>query len=319
MKLGMQVMTRGSMAAPGGMASVASTAERLGYDIAAVNDHLAVPRVIDSPYPYTDSGEWPGKVFGECFDVLTAIAYLAGVTDRLRLLSSVMVVPYRPALLTAKMLATADVLSAGRLIVGVGVGWMAEEFAAVGAPDFSERGRVTDEQLAAWKTLWTQDAPAHEGAHVRFSGISFEPKPVQKPHPPIWIGGESKAALRRTVAHADGWFPASNNPKRRLDTVARLAGGIAELRAMAEQAGRDPGSIEIAYIATWPVHWQAQSMPEGGRRLLTGAAPDLAADLAALARIGVSTTILTFQTPDLNETLDRMHRFAAEVMPLVAR
>lgn len=319
MKLGMQVMTRGPMAVPGGMMAVAREAEALGFDYAALNDHVIVPRDIGSKYPYTDTGAWPGKVFGECMDVLTAMAFVAGCTDRLRMLSSVMVVPHRPALLTAKMVATADVLSGGRLILGIGVGWMEEEFAALGVPAFAERGAVTDEYMAACIELWGKDDPRFDGKYTRFQDIAFAPKPVQKPHPPIWIGGESKAALRRTVRYADGWFPASNNPKNKLDTVSRLQGGIAELHQISEQMGRDPTSIDLAYVTLWPVNWDAQQMPEGGRRLLTGGAADIAADLDALGRLGVNHMTLTFQTSDLNETLDRMRRFAADVMPLVTR
>ncbi len=317
MKLGMQVMTRGPMAAPGGMAALAREAEALGFDFAAINDHVVVPRDIGSKYPYSESGAWPGKVFGECMDVLTAIAFVAGCTERLRMVSSVMVVPYRPALLTAKMVATADVLSGGRLTLGIGVGWMEEEFVAVGAAPFAERGRVTDAQIEAWKVLWTEDEPTFASEHVTFGKISFAPKPVQKPHPPIWIGGESKPALRRTVRYADAWFPASSNPKNMLDSVARLRRGIGELHGLCQQIGRDPASIDIAYLAGWPVNWDAQKGPDGERRMMTGSAADMAADLDALGRIGVNHMTLTFQTLDLNETLDRMRRFAADVMPLV--
>ena len=317
MKFGMQVMTRGPMAVPGGIAAVVHEAEALGFDFAALNDHVIVPKDIGSKYPYTDTGAWPGKVFGECMDVLTAMAFVAGCTDRLRMLSSVMVVPHRPALLTAKMVATADVLSAGRLILGIGVGWMEEEFAALQVPDFAARGAVTDEYMAACIELWSKDAPSFDGTYTKFANIAFAPKPVQKPHPPIWIGGESKAALRRTVRYADAWFPASNNPKNKLDTIARLQGGIAELHQLSEQLGRDPASIGIAYVTLWPVNWDAQEGPDGGRRIMTGSSADMAADLSALSALGVGHMTFTFQTTDLNETLDRMRRFAAEVMPLV--
>src|SRR5690606_22397255 len=129
-------------------------------------------------------------VYGECFDQIATLAFVAGRTSRIRLLSSVMVLPHRQPMLAAKMLATADALSGGRLIVGCGVGWMKEEFEAIGAPPFAARGRVADEYLHAFKELWTKDAPRFEGEHVRFANIAFEPKPAQKPHPPIWIGGE---------------------------------------------------------------------------------------------------------------------------------
>ena len=151
-----------------------------------------------------------------------------------------MVVPQRHPVLTAKMLATIDVLSKGRLIVGCGVGWLKEEFEALGAPPFAERGRATDEYLDAMKALWTQDAPKFAGKHASFDDVIFAPKPVRKPHPPIWIGGESAVALKRTVRVGDGWYPASNNPQHRLDTPERLAAGVAELHSTAKAAGRDP-------------------------------------------------------------------------------
>jgi len=317
MKFGMQVMTRGPMAVPGGMAAVVREAEALGFDFAALNDHLIVPRDIGSKYPYTDTGAWPGKVFGECMDVLTAMSFVAGCTEKLRMLSSVMVVPHRPALMTAKMVATADALSGGRLILGIGVGWMEEEFSALDVPAFKERGAVTDEYMAACIELWTKDNPKFDGKYTKFSDIAFAPKPTQKPHPPIWIGGESKAALRRTVRYANGWFPASNNPKNKLDTVDRLRGGIAELRQVAEEMKRDPASIDIAYVTLWPVSWERQDGPDGGRRILTGSSAEIAADLMQLKWLGVNHMTFTFQTTDLNETLDRMRRFAADVVPLV--
>jgi alkanesulfonate monooxygenase SsuD/methylene tetrahydromethanopterin reductase-like flavin-dependent oxidoreductase (luciferase family) len=209
------------------------------------------------------------------------------------------------------------VLSRGRLIVGCGTGWMREELEAVGAPPFAERGRVTDEYIDAFKALWTQEAPAFGGTHVSFDDLMFAPKPVRKPHPPIWIGGESAVAVKRAVRAGQGWYPASNNPQHRLDTPERLRAGVAELRRAAEAARRDPQSIDIGYLVLWPVDWSAQRTAEGGRRLFTGSSADMAADAAALREAGVRHIALTFQTASLPETLERMQRFAAEVMPLV--
>ena len=164
-----------------------------------------------------------------------------------------LVVPQRQPVLTAKMLATIDVLSQGRLIVGCGVGWLKEEFEAVGAPPFADRGRVTDEFIDAFKVLWTEEAPVVHGVHA-LRGFDFCPKPVRKPHPPIWIGGESPVALRRVVRAGDGWYPASNNPHYRLDTAARIKAGVGDLGRTAEAAGRDPGSIDVALLVLWPVN-----------------------------------------------------------------
>ena len=143
---------------------------------------------------------------------LTTIAYLAGVTTSIKLLSSVMVLPHRSPVLTAKMLATIDVLSQGRLIVGCGVGWMEEEFEAIGAPPYAERGAVGNEYLRVFKELWTSDDPSFDGDYANFSNIAFAPKPVQQPHPPLWIGGESPPALRRAGQLGDAWYPICSNP-----------------------------------------------------------------------------------------------------------
>ena len=316
MDFGVATSTRGALRNRDGYVAVAECAERLGFGFISVNDHVVVPRDIASRYPYSESGEWAGATVGECLDQLSTLAFLAGRTERLRLLTSVMVVPQRHPVLTAKMLATIDILCSGRLIVGCGVGWLREEFEALGAPPYAERGRATDEYLDAFKRLWTEDAPKLRGTHVSFDNIIFSPKPVTKPHPPIWIGGESPQALKRAVRVGDGWYPASNNPQHRLDTAERLTKGVGELRRLAEAAGRDPATIDVGYVLLWPVDWTAQTTAEGARRLFTGRPADMAEDVAALGRAGVRHVCLTFQTPSLPETLERMQRFAAEVLPL---
>lgn len=315
MDFGVATLTRGALGNRNGYLAAAEAAERLGYGFISVNDHIVVPRDIASRYPYSESGEWAARTAGECLDQLATLAFLAASTERLRLLTSVMVVPQRHPVLTAKMLATIDVLSAGRLIVGCGVGWLKEEFEAVGAPDFAERGRVTDEYLDAFKVLWTADDPVYRGQHAQFENIMFLPKPVQKPHPPIWIGGESPVAMQRAVRVGDGWYPANNNPRYRLDTTARLGAAVQELRRICEAAGRDPATLDVAYIALTPVDWTAQKTGDGERRIFTGDAAAMAEDVAALEQAGVRHVCLSFQTSDLGETLERIERFAKQSMP----
>ena len=317
MDFGVATSSRGALGNRGGYIAVGEAAERLGFGFISVNDHVIVPRDIASRYPYSETGEWAGAAAGECLEQLSTLSFLAGRTERVKLLTSVMVVPQRQPVLAAKMLATVDVLSAGRLIVGCGVGWLQKEFEALGAPSYAERGRATDEFLNAFKVLWTAEAPKLEGRHVNFDAIVFAPKPVTKPHPPIWIGGESPQALGRVVRLGDGWYPASNNPQHRLDTAERLAKGVSELARVAESAGRDPKSIDVGFLVLWPVDWAAQTRPGGTRRLLTGRPEDMAADVDALARAGIRHLCLTFQTASLAETLERMQRFAEDVMPLV--
>lgn len=314
MNIGLMTFSRGACAGRDGYISVAEAADRLGYAFLGANDHVVVPTDVASRYPYTDAGNWPGAAVGECLDQLATLAFVAGCTKRIRLLTSVMVVPHRHPILTAKMLASLDVLSGGRLIVGCGAGWMKEEIDVLGAPPFAERGRVTDEYIAAFKELWTAERPHMAGTFAQFSDIIFAPKPIQKPHPPIWIGGEGAIAMRRTVKLGDGWYPASNNPQNRLDTVARVAAAMAELDKVSTAAGRDPASIARAFVVLWPVSWTAETGSDGARKLMTGTSADMIADIAGLHAAGVRHLCLTFQMPGLPETLARMERFAAEVM-----
>src|SRR6202012_1181735 len=183
MDFGIHIGTRGCLTTRENIMAMASSAEASGYAIIGVADHLIVPVHTDVRYPYTADGIWPGAPTGEGFDAIATLTFLAGFTQGIRLLTSVLVVPYRPAVLTAKLLSTADVLSGGRVIAGVGSGWMKEEFEALDTAPFAARGAVTDEYIQAWKALWTQDRPAMEGTHVRFANVLANPKPVSKPHP----------------------------------------------------------------------------------------------------------------------------------------
>ena len=153
--------------------TLAQRAEALGYAYLGVADHLVVPVQSGVRYPYTADGIWPGAPSGECFDAIATLAFLAACTQRIKLLTSVAVVPYRPAVLAAKLFLTADVLSGGRVIAGVGSGWMREEFEALGTPPYAERGAVTDEYLRAWKTLWTETRPSFDGKYTKFENMVF--------------------------------------------------------------------------------------------------------------------------------------------------
>jgi probable F420-dependent oxidoreductase len=316
-EFGFSVPTRGPMATHEGLIALAQRGEGLGFGIVAVSDHVIIPRHIASIYPYSVSGEFSGDPSGACLEQLTLLSFLAGATSRIRLLTSVMVVPHRPAVLTAKVLASIDVLSNGRLIVGVGAGWMREEFEALGTPPYDERGAVTDEYINAFKELWSSDAPEFGGAYVQFHDVSFRPKPVQQPHPPIWVGGESPAALRRTARLGDAWYPIGNNPRHPVGSVEQLQQYVARLRRYAEEAGRDPETIDLAYSAGWYNERQAQTTDDGSRRIFTGSPEQIAGDIRAFRDNGVRHLMLGMQGSSLQESFERMERFATEVKPLV--
>lgn len=318
MDFGIHIGTRGCMTSRETIMALVQRAEALGYAYLGVADHLIVPAAPDTPYPYTKDGIWPGQPTGECFDAIATLAFIAGCTERIKLLTSVIVVPHRPAVLTAKLLLTADVLSNGRMVAGIGAGWMREEFAALGAPPFEARGAVTDEYLQAWKALWTQERPALDGKYANFHNVVFMPKPVSKPHPPIWVGGESPAALRRTVQYGDGWYPVSNNQKIPLNTPERLRDGIAALHRAAEKAGRDPASIDIGYVWFMPPSWTERPGPDGGRQMFSGSADAMLEDAAALRAAGARHVIVYLQRPTIEQTLEVTQRFAEDVVRKVA-
>ena len=241
---------------------------------------------------------------------MTLLTFLAGITTNIRLVPSVMIVPYRNPLLAAKILATLDVLSNGRLTLGVGVGWMEEEFLALNAPPFAERGAVTDEYMMAFKELWTSDNPTFNGKYYQFSDIRFLPHPVQKPHPPIWVGGQSRRAIRRAAQLGNGWHPVGAIPAAPLEPE-ELAQGIVALNRYAERAGRDPGEMEVAMKA--PLY-DPGTNPGGVRRRFSGETEQILQDVQTYSDVGVTHTIFDIRSSDLNQTLDRMAWFAEEII-----
>jgi probable F420-dependent oxidoreductase len=317
MDVGLTIPTRGPLATPDGITTLVRRAEELGFAHLSVSDHVVVPRSIDSRYPYSESGAWPGAASGACLEQFTLLAYLAAISSNARLITAVAVVPYRGAVHTAKIAATIDVLSQGRMVLGVGAGWLKEEFEALNSPPFEERGRVTDEYLQALKILCSEDDPHFEGQHVRFANLSFLPKPVQKPHPPIWVGGESAPALRRAVRYGDTWFPIGNNPRHPLDTVARLAAGRQRLHETAEQNGRDPNSIGLAFYAGWFDETKTLQVADGQRHILTGNPAQVAEDIDALGELGVRDLVLNLQRDTLEQSLASMQHFADKIRPLI--
>jgi probable F420-dependent oxidoreductase len=314
MRYGFYLPTRGPTATRAGVLALAREGERLGLHSAMVADHIVFPVESESVYPYTVDGRHPS--IGDALEAFSILGLVAGATERLRLVTSVLVLPYRNPVLTAKMAASLDVLSGGRLTLGVGAGWLKEEFEALHSPDFSARGAVTDEWIAIFKTLWTQSPASFEGRFYRYADIRCEPFPVQKPHPPIWVGGHSRAALRRTARHGQGWHPvgaiaASPLPphemRAHLDTLKRLT----------EAEGRDFSALTISYKA--PLYDTGIPQPDGSRRLFSGEKEQIADDIRNFAAIGVHELIFDCRGQSITESIERLNWFAAEIIPLAAR
>ncbi len=240
MQLGVTLPQFGRFAAvpdvPNRIARVATLADRLGYDVLWTAEHLVLPYAIRTPYPYGE--RFPFPVTEPFLDVVSTLSYVAALTRHVRLSSSVMVLPYRHPVVLAKELATLDVLSGGRLMVGVASGWLAEEFAMLGVP-FHERGARMDEYLEVLRVLWTEEHASFHGRFVHLDDAAAFPKPVQRPHPPFWIGG-GRAAFARIARLGAGWIA---RPYPSLDD---LAAAIAALRDRVAREGRDPATIGVA-------------------------------------------------------------------------
>ena len=312
MKFGFYLPTSGPTARPEPLAEMARQGDALGFHSMVIADHIVLPREIESTYPYTLDGVYPGAAVGECLEQLTVLTFLAGITRQIRLVPSVMIVPYRNPVVTAKMLATLDVLSNGRVTLGVGVGWMEEEFQALGLDTYKQRGAVTDEFIELYKELWTKDAPSFHGEHYQISGSGFAPKPVQKPHPPIWIGGHTGPAIRRAAKYGDGWMPIGLRPPAILDPE-ELGGMIARLRRLTVRAGRPEDAVEL----TFSTDVRFNNAAGASRPMLHGLPEQIAADLRQYQDLGVSNFILGFASDSVAEAQENMERFSREVMTLV--
>jgi probable F420-dependent oxidoreductase len=317
MLIGFNAPTAGPLSSADNLTKIVVGGEAMGFDYATFSDHVVIPTAIAAEYPYSASGEFPSGTRGERHEQLTEVAWIAAKTTRLRLVTSVMVVPHRPAVLAAKILSTIDVLSGGRLTLGIGAGWMREEFEALDAPDFEARGTVTDEFLCAFVELWTKDAPQFDGKHVRFSNIGFDPKPEQKPHPPIWVGGESGPALRRAARIGDAWYPIGTNPQNPLDSLMRFKAQAVRLGRMVTDAGRDPKAVGLSLRVTVFGETAPPQASDGEHRLFAGLPALVAADIRALRDMGVGSLDFGFGGSTADEVLAGMQRFRAEVLPLV--
>jgi probable F420-dependent oxidoreductase len=275
---------------------VARTADELGFDSLAIPEHIVMPvEMVELMGPF-----WT--------HALTAMAFVAGATSRIVVDSSVIVLPYHQPVVFAKAVSTLDFLSGGRVRISVGVGHAEDEFEALGVP-FHERGRITDEYLAAMVELWSSEKPVFHGEYVDFEDVAFEPKTTQQPHPPIWIGGNSRAAMRRAARH-DGWFPW-------LITAEQLPECLDYIHALPEFAARTRPLDVALPVSTLRVSEDHRPLDDAEGRAPVPQGRQATIDaIAHLAEIGVTwTSIPTPPASSLSEYLDGLHFVAEEVMP----
>jgi len=311
-KLGFQILNAGPLATRENVVEAARRAEALGYESIVVTDHIVIPRRIESRYPYNATGRIFVPPDADYLEPLSMLCFLAGATSRVRFGPSVLVLPYRNPVLTAKMLATIDVLSGGRLFVGVGVGWLAEEFAVMDTPPFAARGAVTDEWLQLFVKLWTEKNPTFEGTHYQVRDIGCFPKPLQKPHPPIFVGGNSHAAIRRATRYGQSWH-AFRMP------VEELRARVGYLRAQVGASGRPADacgfSVRYGIRVVGPRGDAARREPEEPGRVLVGTAAQVIEQLEPIVDLGPTHAIFDCRSGSQAEVLETMERLADEVWP----
>jgi probable F420-dependent oxidoreductase len=265
MKFGIAFANTGPCADPEAAIAFARAAEEAGFESLWTVEHVVVPAGYQSQYPYSNSGRMPGAEDAPIPDPLVWLAFLASQTRSIKLATGVLILPQRNPVILAKELATIDHLSGGRMMLGAGVGWLKEEFDAIGVP-FAERGRRADDAIGALRALWSGKATTYEGRYFSFRDCIVRPAPVNGTIP-VHVGGHSEAAARRAGRLGEGFFPASG-------THERLGELFAIMRRAAEEAGRDPSDIEIT---------------SGGNGAVGPGALD---EVAALAALGVERVIV---------------------------
>src|SRR6266566_3692905 len=295
MDIGCHLPTQGPLATGEALQRFAREAEKRDIASLWVSDHVVFPRKATGNYP---GGRFPHPPDKPYLEAVVALSAAAVCTTRARLGASVFILGHRHPVLMAKMLTSIDALSNGRLICGVGVGWWKEELEILGAP-FHERGRQADEMLRVFKALWTEDNPSFDGEYFRFSDIGFAPKPVQKPHPPIWVGGDSPGAFRRVVTLGDGWHATSKTP-------AQLKEALGRLRAAADAAKRPWPSITISLRLAL-----TDDLVRQGAQAVT----DL---FGEYQHIGLAHLMVDFRRDDLGRMLELLDLVATKVRPAVA-
>jgi len=283
-------------AGPPELARVARQAEDSGFFYVAVCDHTAIPRRLAPAMSTT----W--------YDTIATLGWLAGITSRVRLMSHVYIAAQRHPLRTAKEFATLDVLSGGRVVIGVGAGHVNEEFDLFG-PAFAERGKALDEAIDAITAALSDEFPTLPGPRWPAEGMGATPRPIQRPRPPIWVGGSSRAALRRAAAHGDGWLPQTVRRSDMRDQVAYLLEQRQELRGGAP--------VEIGALAgVFHVGRPPRELPRG---IVSGSPEQIAENLAELVTMGASHLQMRFPHRSLDELCDQMAAFGEQVAPLLSR
>lgn len=294
---------------PAAVRLVAEQAEAAGLDSVWAADHIVLPTGPTSPYPYSEDGDFLISPALPFMDQFTTLAYVAGFTKRLKLGTAVNLLPLRHPLTVAKIVSTLDVLSGGRTILGVAAGWLEEEFTALGV-SFKDRGVLLNEGLEVLQQAWTQPEANYQGEHYQVEGVASYPQPVQKPHPPIWVGGHTKPVMRRAAKYGSMWMPPLFKTTPQL-----MAEAHAHVRAMAEEAGRGPDAVGLALRVLVDLREQPDASGAEKRSALVGSPKDVVEALKGYVQIGVGHFIFLPQARTLADVQQTVGQLAQEVIP----
>ena len=315
MQFGVTVGNFGTYGKQGGardLVRIARRAELLGFDSVWVHDHLFMPATIRARYPYNESGVAGFAYRQDIYDPLATMAAIAVQTSRVEIGTSVLIIPYRNPVVLARMLATLDQLSHGRIILGLGVGWMQEEFEALGIGDYYPvRGSVTDEWIRICLALWTNEgAVDYEGRFHSFSGLSASPRPVRQPHIPLWVGGKGEVAWRRVARYGSGYHSITSSPEE-------IRAELSHVHEELERRGRDPAQLVVSMLGPRVVIGRHVDTPA----TVSGSRDEIIDRLGEYERAGLQHALATPSFGELlgeatpERTEEAMQYMAEEVLP----
>jgi len=306
---GLDVGIYGALADPPTILQLARHAEAAGFESIWLADHVAFPVSFKSEYPYSAKGNFPTSLSDPLMEPIATMGVLVGATSRVRIGTAALIMPYRNPVLLARMLVTLDQFSGGRIVLGAGVGWLEEEFEVLGAHDFKKRGRVTDEYLEIFKAICAGGEVGYQGETYAFAPVFSSPGSVQRPHPPILIGGLSNAALRRVVRHGNGWLAVSAPPEK-------LRERVSVLERLAAEAGRQLRDFSLVYKLFLDIG-EAKRGPFDTREPGTGSLAEITDDIKRLHDLGFGKIIVRYRGSSAAELTSQIDRFATEIVPKV--
>jgi probable F420-dependent oxidoreductase len=306
---GLDVGIYGALADPGTILRLAQHAEAVGFESIWLADHVVFPVSIRSKYPYSATGAFPTGVSEPLMEPVATMAVLVGATKRVRIGTAALIMPYRNPVLLARMLVTLDHFSGGRIVLGAGVGWLEEEFNVLDTYDFKRRGRVTDEYLEIFKAICAGGEVGYRGETYAFDPVFSAPGSLQRPHPPILIGGLSDAALRRVVKHGNGWVAVSAAPEMLKERIAKLGGLVGD-------AGRRMEDLSLAYKLFLSIG-EAKRSAFDAREPGTGSVAEITDDLKHLFGLGFRTIIVRHRGSSAADLTSQIDRFVNEIVPQV--